>query len=628
MNRKKLILKNTIPGGSSVALSFLLLVCLSALGTPVWAFNLNVVDSRGASISGFRWLLEEDTTYSVKPGVNAPDNLGEGFHKSYMPVVAKGMSISSGTEIVVPDPSKKYFISVLPNSGYTLGGASVKAGQSAVTVVVNTQPIPTAQISVVVYKDNQPINNAFDSPEESGLAGFTIQLEDGGGRYGISAGQQMTDVFGNMLGTTYDADGNVITMGTGVILTDADGRALIKNLAPGKYGISVVPPAGQAWIQTSTIEGTKVIDAWPKANEPSFFREFGTPGPHVSIGFIQPLNTISGQNGGVSINGQVVNNHLARPTDKTQQYFFSGGPIGHTNAWIGLNDMATGIGQGVYAQKANADGTFTITSVPPGSYQLVVWDDNLDQIFAFHNITVGTDGTCNGNSCNLGQVPVFQWFARLEQSVFYDANENGYRDCVTGECHDINAGDEIGLAEVGTNIRWRDGTVYQSFPTDHGGEAPYDQVFPFFNWLVAEVDFARFKATGATVYVDEGGPVDTANPLSFGGALSPQMQPPVDLATGEPLIDPRTGQPAAEALPFRTETGPILTEGFQAFLGQTNRIEWGKVPYPPGENGGISGIVFYNTTRAENDPELAAAEPWEPGIPRVEVNLYADGDLS
>ncbi len=27
-------------------------------------------------------------------------------------------------------------------------------------------------------------------------------------------------------------------------------------------------------------------------------------------------------------------------------------------------------------------------------------------------------------------------------------------------------------------------------------------------------------------------------------------------------------------------------------------------------------------TRAENDPELAAAEPWEPGIPGVTVNLY------
>ena len=40
------------------------------------------------------------------------------------------------------------------------------------------------------------------------------------------------------------------------------------------------------------------------------------------------------------------------------------------------------------------------------------------------------------------------------------------------------------------------------------------------------------------------------------------------------------------------------------------------------ENGGISGMVMYAVTRAEDDPELAAAEPWEPGIPGVTVNLY------
>ena len=39
----------------------------------------------------------------------------------------------------------------------------------------------------------------------------------------------------------------------------------IKNLAPGKYGIQAVPPEGSGWQQTSTKEGTKVIDAWVKA---------------------------------------------------------------------------------------------------------------------------------------------------------------------------------------------------------------------------------------------------------------------------------------------------------------------------------------------------------------------------
>ncbi len=37
---------------------------------------------------------------------------------------------------------------------------------------------------------------------------------------------------------------------------------------------------------------------------------------------------------------------------------------------------------------------------------------------------------------------------------------------------------------------------------------PFDEVFPFFNWLVAEVDFTRFKATGVTIAVDGGGAID------------------------------------------------------------------------------------------------------------------------
>ena len=44
------------------------------------------------------------------------------------------------------------------------------------------------------------------------------------------------------------------------------------------------------------------------------------------------------------------------------------------------------------------------------------------------------------------------------------------------------------------------------------------------------------------------------------------------------------------------------------------------------ENGGIAGIVYYGITRAEDDPRYAAAENWEPGIPRVQVNVFLDCD--
>ena len=544
------------------------------------AFTLNVVGAGGGAVGPYRWLLQDDTTFDITAGDTSVDNtLAVNFHSSYAPVVAKGTQADTPPD---PPAGKRYFISVLPDEGYTMSGAPV-VGDS-VTVTVHAHPIPTARISVFVFEDNKPINNAPDLPEERGLAGFKIVLEDAGGRYGITAGTQMMDAFGNPLGTVYDADGGVVKMGDGVVTTDADGRALIDNLAPGKYGVTVVPRAGEEWIQTSTIEGKKVIDAWVKPNEPPFFVEFGPPGYHVFVGFIQPIATGDSGffTGSSTISGEVVNLHSSRPPDFT---FWPGHPF--PDCWVGLNNGTAGTGEGVYAQPCDANSEFAISGVPDGTWDLVIWDGNLNVIFATKQVIV------DGASQDLGQIPVFAWFGRVESLVFNDLNGDGFRDP-----------DEPGIPEQTVNLRFRDGSVYQSFPTDLEGGAPFDEVFPFFHWLVAEVDFARFKATGATFIVDAGGPVVP------GEVLNPQPQPDPD--------NP------GEFLPYRTETGEVLTQAFQLFLGQTNVMEFGKQEYGEGENGGISGVIFYATTRAEDDPALAAAEPWEPGIPRVQVNLYED----
>lgn len=627
--------KASVSPGMPVKIFSVLLVLLPALflSAEAGAATLTVVGSDMGTVGGYRWLVEEDSTYHPEAGVTDPNTLSVKFHSSYMAVVGKG---TEADPLPALDPAKYYFVSVLPDSGYALGGAPIAPGQAEVTVYVNPLPLPTAQITIFVFEDTAPINNAPDLPEERGLEGFSIILEDAGGRYGASAGQQMLDAFGNMLGTTYqrDINGNfllddmgqpiVAIMGSGIV-TDADGLATIKNLAPGKYGVQAVPPVGEGWTQTSTIEGTKVIDAWVKANEPPFFAEFGPPGFHVFIGFVKEFNDAAVLNGGSTLSGQVVNLHLSRPPDYA---FYNGAPFTHTTPWVGLNDLSAGVGRGVHAQRCGPDGSFSIPNVPPGTYQLVVWDDNLDVIFAFKGVTVNPDGSCNtpGGSCELGDVPVFQWFTRLENYVFSDDGGgdpakagNGFRD-----------EGEMGIPEQAVNLRWRDGTIYQSMPTDGEGFVPFDEIFPFFSWLVAEVDFARFKATGVTAVVDDGGPIDFLNPWTFDGQLNPQPQvctqfdaAAIGCTEGEPLINPNTGDNLS-----RTETGPVLTQAFQGFLGQTSVLQWGKTAYGPGENGGISGMVLYATTRAENDPRYAAAEPWEPGIAGVTVNLYnAAGSL-
>ncbi|MBZ0106436.1 MAG: hypothetical protein K8H84_12500 [Sulfuricella denitrificans] len=567
------------------------------------ALSINVAGSDGAVVPGYRWLVEEDATKASIPGVPADgSNLALSFHTSYMPVVAAGNSTDPlrSPAALTLDPLKRYYVSVMPDDGYQMGGAAVAPGQMAVNIVVNKTPIPTAQISIFVFNDNQPINAAPDLPQETGLAGFSITLKEAGGTYGASGGQVTQDAFGNPIGTEYqkNPDGTPVMVagapvisvkGSGFIKSGADGTALIKYLPPAKYTIEVIPPAGSGYIQTSTIEGTKGDDAWVKANEPSFFQEFGPPGHHVFVGFVKmALNDRTVLTGSSTISGKVVNMHSARPPNFS---FYNGEPI--PQCWIGLNELAVAGGRAVFTTPCKADSTFSIPNVAAGAYQLVIWDENLDVVIASHNVTVPTGGA----AIDLQEVPVFRWFGRLDSRVFFDANNNGFRD--TGE---------VGIGGQAVNLRFRDGSIYQSQLTDANGDAMFSEVFPFFNWLVAEVDFARFKATGATIVVDAGGPVPP-----HGGWAMPSWN----------KLNP---QPQTDngGLPYRTETGPVLLQGIQTFLGQTNVIEWGKNVYAPGENGGITGIVHYAITRAEEDPRFAVAENWEPGIPRVQVNLYRD----
>jgi hypothetical protein len=261
---------------------------------------------------------------------------------------------------------------------------------------------------------------------------------------------------------------------------------------------------------------------------------------------------------------------------------------------VGINNLG-GTDEQVYTKACGPEGTFTIPNVPPGVYQLVFWDLPIDAIIDFRTLTIPDDPSLPAEIA-LGPVPVFAWFSNYEGSVFYDANENGFRDP-----------GEVGIINQTLNIRHPDGSIYQSTFTDGAGEFGFNEFFPFQRSMVVEVDFLRFKATGATIVVDNGGPVDPLNPWSF-GKLNPQPQP------------------ENAGLPYRTELGPVLLESMMVFGGQTNIIHWGKKDYAPGENGGIAGVVYYATTRAEDNPELAAADPWEPGIPRVQVNLYLDED--
>ena len=638
--------------------------------------------------SDYRWTVEEDATKASVPGQAATAaNYSFSFHTSYMPVLAAGR-IVNGAKAVAPvpadpdlvrlyskaptdlnlDSAKRYYVSVAA-VGYQMGAAPVvfnAAGTTATaTVYVNRYDLPTAQLSVFAFEDNNPINGAPDLPQEQGLAGFTVQLLEAGGTYGQSGGTVTQDAFANPLGTTYNADGTVKVRGKGIILTGPDGTATIKNLYPAKYTVVIVPPVGSDWHQTSTIEGGYGSDAWVKNNEPTFFQEFGPPGHHVFIGFTKSGYIARNPgpaggpvlNGGKTITGRVVNTHHSRPPIYT---FEKGAPV--TECWVGLNE-ANG-GRALYATACNKDSTFSIPSVPAGTYELVIWDTPLDIIIGATTITVAAADTTKA----LGDLPVSSWFGRYQGRVFQDIDGTGLPYFATDFNRPYIEVDPVTYLEkevtkeykagdlkppfgegIASNIRFRDGSIYQSTTTKRDGTFAFTEVFPFFNWMIAEIDYARFKASGATMVVDEGGCIkvsDTdcaAEPgKSTNGAALWKAEPGL-FGSNDPALkyDPWTRlnpqlQPENANKAFRNEScldnvdAPgqcaILLEGMATFLSSTNHIEWGKQPYAFNENGGIAGIVHYAITRAEDDPRFAAAENWEPGIPRVQVNLFLDCD--
>ena len=124
----------------------------------------------------------------------------------------------------------------------------------------------------------------------------------------------------------------------------------------------------------------------------------------------------------------------------------------------------------------------------------MVFDSALDIIIGSTVVNVATRPRPAHDATDVGDVAVFSWFTNLYSFVFDDTNRDGIHDA-----------DETGIPDQALNIRFRDGSIYQSLSTDRRGFKAFNEVFPFFAWMVAEVDYTRFHSTGLTVVVDGGG---------------------------------------------------------------------------------------------------------------------------
>ena len=143
----------------------------------------------------------------------------------------------------------------------------------------------------------------------------------------------------------------------------------------------------------------------------------------------------------------------------------------------------------------------------------------------------------------------------------------------------------------------QDGSMLYATMTDGDGKYGFREFFPFGHFMVSEVDYARLGATGVNIVAAEG-----------------------QTAIGRTPVEERS------------DLGPVLTMGVLQWEGESSQINWAKKPYPllgngnpddyTAPNGGISGSVWYATTRNEEEIRLAAADDWEPGVPLVILNLY------
>jgi len=618
--------------------------------------------------------------------------------------------------------------SVNTDCGHGMGGAPIPAGATSVTVLTVPTPLPTATMSVFVFEDDWPLNGEQGggggvdvlATNEPGLGGFQVTIFDQAGGTGDATGQPTYDMFNQPLsnslagtidpitaldacpispvvtndttGTQKGIVGMVVTCpkfeSDGRTLSPMAGQAVIKNLYPGRYGVSALPGAdrialGEEWVQTNTLDGQKSHDSFMRVGEPGYFQEFGPAGYHVTIGFANPkiINerrsnsthsgmcdpaAPAGNGGGLSCNwevkGRVTGSRLSRTPDQRLYASGSRDALSFTQCYISLGDPD---GAEIAFTKCDADGNFDFAGIPAGNWKITTFDQWNDQIIdgITQGVGVGctttTSGLCDpgktgpsltnacigsgttGTTCDMGEIGVHQWQADLYTRTFIDMENSG-----------VSNDSKPGLPLVATNIRFRDGSYSNFNSTDLNGNAGFNEVFPLFNWYVMETDSTRYKTTGVHVIYDAGGPADgsascnpTVSPCGSSSTaaffantyekfpLPAALMPPGSVPCAN--ADCPT-ESIANGLKRFTGTVPNSTGridppywfgsyGWQGYIGQGNFLEFGKKPFAAGETGPIHGHVIYASTRPFDDPQLLLQLSWEPMVPHVRVNLYKEG---
>ena len=456
--------------------------------------------------------------------------------------------------------------------------------------------------------------------------------------------------------------GGAVTVGAAAIARDPAryqlaGQALVKNIMPGRFDVLAHPSAareghGETWYQVSTLEGTPANDAFARAGEPPYFQEFGPPGFHAFVGFVNPARiaavnaVMAGSN---TVKGRVTNLHMSRPAAIYNYDSGSHDPLAASLCFVSLN---TNSGTGANAAFAQCDdqGNFVLHNVPAGNHQVVVWDQWLDQIIAYFAVNVPaapaqvagvpnppppggeneTEGAsvvanASGATVDMGDLPVFSWFTRVDENAFLYTDPTCPQNAIKTATDQASLKSALAacttepIHQIPVTIRYRNGSISNVLFTDSNGNATFNELFPLFNWYVAEVDQTRFAPVTAHVVVDGGGQPDCSKTTTNAdGTFTTKVTTPCASPAPGILTSTYADGTSSET----TYTNGELYFGLQGFISETQKIDWGKTLLPAGQNGGFSGLVVYTSTRGFDDPGQEVQFLWEPLIPRVPVNLY------
>ncbi|HSJ52480.1 MAG TPA: hypothetical protein VLC52_01935, partial [Anaerolineae bacterium] len=568
--------------------------------------------TEGDPVASYQWMINEDNTgdpydttdcwaYLDPPAntvrnPNYPDGCEwPGVHTTpgWSPIVTQGTEADLNQTQGITLPPGKYLISVM-GDGYKVDGEHFTvplADSGLITVAAHPLPLPPAEMVIKVFNDNSMTNGQFDAPVEqpepgpTSMAGFRVSLND-------IAGEITTDLFGNPLCTEYekdpvtgevlvDADGmplNIVQLG-GECLSDDYGMITIPNIGPMRYDVLVTPPDGQTWIQTTTLEGSHGWDTWLQEAGTGLDNEFivaGEPFPWTIFGFVKPSDaTLPAIPNGGSLTGVIAGITAYTPSTGglPHQGDIWGGLLGvkieETIAypWLSLSALQGG-DTAIWTGMGNADGSFRIDNIPPGDYFLAYWDYNQHYILDFVQVPVQA-----GEVTDVGVRTMTNWFTKWYGKVFLDYNENGRMDP-----------GEPGIPDVTVVLRDRDNTEIDRMSiasvSDATGKWALEKGYPMGSWMVLEAYSDIYRTTGVTYQ-------------------------------------------ASNAKEETTILGGIVDMAALPIFSQAGRLDWGVKFYDPGTNGGIAGTVFYDTVRAEDDAAYAGAEPWQPGIPDLTLQLWA-----